>query len=168
MLTIPLTPSPCAQAFIPDLDFFSGPLFAQTAPASAHSDVFPVNAPVIVHATATKITDGFVELDKDVTANNAIVCLAEHAEGVAGASSHSASIRKGLTVPPRSAKDVLSRRRIPYDYLVYVGDRIAYCLGSRVLIATCLCLQATGCEMPRALAMDSRTKEQGVQFLNVS
>ncbi|KAH7108098.1 FAD/NAD(P)-binding domain-containing protein [Auriculariales sp. MPI-PUGE-AT-0066] len=142
-----VVPGHADKAFIPDLDFFNGPLFAQTGAVSGQSadDSFPVNAPIIVHATATKITHGFIEVDEDVTANNTTVCLADLAEGRAGASSHTDAMRKSLTVQPRSAKDVLARRRIPYDYLVY----------------------ATGCEMPRALAMDGRTKEKGVNYLNV-
>ncbi|KZV82503.1 FAD/NAD(P)-binding domain-containing protein [Exidia glandulosa HHB12029] len=148
-------PGHAQKAFIPD-DFLDGynaqPTRAPAAgqkpisspSAAADVDGFPANVPLVVHAKVVSIEDGYVELDRDATdASVSQLVLTPEAEGVASVSRITDQLRNGLTFTDRHPKDRRARRRISWDYIVF----------------------ATGCEMPPALAMEGRTKQEGVDYL---
>ncbi|EJD52632.1 FAD/NAD(P)-binding domain-containing protein [Auricularia subglabra TFB-10046 SS5] len=145
-------PGHAHKAFIPD-DFVNGygvqsakqHLGANTSAGTPSADPFPGNVPVVIHAAVLSIHDGYLELDRDVTDRaTSQILIPPEVEGSASASRAVEQLRGSLAHSDRHPKDRRARRRVSWDYIVY----------------------ATGCEMPPALAMEARTKADGVAYLD--
>lgn len=118
-----------SQAFIPDDDITGQqaqpngtakkPIINSSVPHGG--DAFPSNVPLVIHAKAVSIGDGYIELDRDAAdANVSQVVFPPEIEGVASVSRISDQLRNSLSLADRNPRDKRLRRRVSWDYLVYV------------------------------------------------
>jgi len=116
-------PGHAHKAFVPDTGMFTGPQYSwplAPSPLAGHEDTCPENAPIAVHAKVIDITDGYLELDVDVTEDTATTVLTpqflESPAGKRSAEEHTV----GLTLQKQYPNDRNARRRIPWDYIAFV------------------------------------------------
>ncbi|GAA5906705.1 NAD(P)/FAD-dependent oxidoreductase [Sporobolomyces salmoneus] len=122
---VSVVPGHAHKTFVP----YAGVLPQESTPRSAGH--------VLIHASATSITDKYIELDRD---------LLEHERDLEGDSEEVEKLTEELQdarLDAVQSKKALAGRRISWDYMIY----------------------ALGCTLPPPLYSLARTKKTGVAFL---
>lgn len=109
---------------------------------------------IFINAGVTKITDSYIELDRDVPV-----------EGVAATEGGDEVDELSRKLEQEGIEEKKGKNVLDYDYLVYVSSR-TLSIRDRKLTRPRF-VQATGCTLPKPILSPAVTKNEGVAFLQV-